>query len=347
MVPEPEKPDPIRVKFVSRIKLPDLNIGADYLRRFSGSIPEIQGCRFIFDPKCSEYDWLVAYDDLPRNRPAEDLACLRTNTLLLTGEPSSITRYGRRFLAQFGHVLSSQEPGLIRHPRLITRQSGLLWYFGGSDARGSHDALVAATPPEKTRAISCVCSTKAMRHTMHSSRLTFVRGLMDRDLPEIDVWGYGIRELQDKADAIDPYKYHLAIENHACPHHWTEKLADAYLGFSLPIYFGCTNLDEYFPPDSYVAIDIRKPDEALATIRLLLEEDPYEKRLPAIIEARRRVLEEYATFPQLARLIRERHAGAGNIETGAHIFGRRHFRKAHPVKMLADALESRTARPRS
>jgi hypothetical protein len=334
-------PMTLGVKFISRIKLPDLNIGADYARRFLGSVPETGGCRFIFDPECRVYDWLVAYDDLPRDRPAEELACPRENTLLLTGEPSSITRYGRRFLGQFGHVLSSQEPGLIRHPHLITRQSGLLWFYGGSDGRGSLDALADAEPPEKTSPISCVCSTKAMHHTMHSSRLAFVRRLMDRDLPEIDVWGYGIRELQDKADAIDPYKYHLAIENHACPHHWTEKLADAFLGFCLPVYFGCTNLDDYFPPDSYVAIDIRKPDEALATIRRLLEEDPYEKRLPSIIEARRRVIEEYATFPQLARLIQERHQTSRDC-SNLTIFGRREFRRRHPLKALTDLIGSQS-----
>lgn len=84
---------------------------------------------------------------------------------------------------------------------------------------------------------------------MHHKRLKFVKHLMNEALPEIHVWGYGMRELKNKADAIDPYKYHLAIENHSCDHHWTEKLADAFLGFSLPIYFGCTNLDHYFPKE--------------------------------------------------------------------------------------------------
>lgn len=336
----------IHVKFLSRVKMPDGNIGDSYLRRFENFEPIIGNCHFHFERDFRNYDWLVAYDDLPRDSPSETLACPRKNTLLLTGEPSSITRYGGNFLAQFGHILSSQEPGLIRHPNLITRQSGLFWYYGGSDQRGTHDALSSAQPPEKTKAISCVCSTKAMSHTLHSKRFAFVSRLMNHDLPELDVWGYGIRELTNKADAIDPYKYHLAIENHTCDHHWTEKLADAFLGYSLPIYFGCTNLDDYFPPDSYVWIDIRNADQALATIRQTLAEDPYEKRLPAIQEARRRVLEEYSTFPQLARLIRERHATAGNVEAGARILGRRQFRKAHPVKMLADAIKSRIARPR-
>lgn len=329
---------PIRIKFLSRVKMPDGNIGDSYLRRFPDSEPTFGACQFIFDRDCRDYDWLAVYDDLPRDTPEEPLACPRENTLLLTGEPSSITRYGKRFLAQFGHVLTSQEPRMIHHPNLIRRQPGLFWFYGGSDDRGTHDALTAATPLAKTRALSCVCSTKAMRHTMHSQRLAFVRRLMEHDLPELDVWGYGIRELINKADAIDPYKYHLAIENHSCDHHWTEKLADAYLGFSLPIYFGCTNLSDYFPPESYIWIDLSTPDKALATIQQTLADDPYQNRLPAIIEARRRVLEDYASFPQLARLIFERNRQG--MAKHDFITGRRKFRKRHPFRAFADSLQN-------
>jgi len=333
----------IRVKFISRAKLPDWNIGADFMRRFPGANPVWGRCEFIFDPNCRDYDWLAVYDDLPRDSPTEVLGCPIERTILLTGEPSSITRYGSRYLNQFGHVLTSQEPGLIRHPNLIQRQPGLFWYYGGSDERGTYDSLASASPPEKKHLISCVCSTKAMSHTMHSRRLDFVRRLMKGGLPEIEVWGYGMRELQNKADAIDPYKYHLAIENHCCAHHWTEKLADAYLGFSLPIYYGCTNLNEYFPEASFVRIDIRDPDAAIATIRRTLAEDPYESRLPAIIEARRRVLEEYATFPQLAGIISERHARP-TTASRTSIHRRRLFRRKHPFASLLDSLENRLIR---
>lgn len=333
----------IRVKFLSRVSLPHLNVGENLLRRFKNADPVISKCRFIFDRDCKNYDWLVVYDDLPRANPVETLHCARENTLLLTGEPSSITRYGRRYLAQFGNILTSQEPGKIHHSKLIRRQPGMFWYYGGSDHRGTYDSLAAASPQAKTRSISAVCSTKAMRHTMHSRRLSFVRRLMEHDLPEIEVWGYGIRDLNNKADAIDPYKYHLAIENHSCPHHWTEKLADAFLGFSLPIYFGCTNLADYFPEESYIQIDIRRPDEAIGIIRKTLADDPYEARLPAILEARRRVMEEYATFPQLARLIEERHRSLAKTEE-ALILGRRAFRKKHPVRGALDAVEHRIHR---
>jgi len=328
---------PIRVKFLSRIRLPDGNMGADFLRRFPKREPVWGNCRFIFERDNRDYDWLVVYDDLPRDSPVEPLACPRENTLLLTGEPSSITYYGRSFLKQFGHVLTGQEPWALAHSNIIRRQPGLLWFYGGPDERGTYDSLAAAAPPRKTKLLSTVCSTKAMRHTLHSLRLDFTKRLM-RELPELDVFGYGMAHIDNKADAIDPYKYHLVIENHSCPHHWTEKLADAFLGYSLPIYFGCTNLDEYFPAESYVMIDIRDFPESLSRIRSIIAGDDYEKRLPAILEARRRVLEEYSTFPQLAALITGKGLSGATIGTGEVICSRRVSRQRNPLGWPLDLL---------
>ncbi len=331
--------DRIRVKFLSRIRLPDRNIGDTFLRRFAGRSGADGRCDFLFDPAERCYDWLVVYDDLSRSAPVEPLACAPEHTLLLTGEPSSISVYGRPFLRQFGHVLTSQEPWALQHPRVIRRQAGLLWYYGGADERGTLDALAQAAPPAKPKILSTVCSTKAMRHTLHAKRLEFTLWLKNQ-LPELDVFGHGMARIENKADALDPYRFHLAIENHTCDHHWTEKLADAYLGHCLPLYFGCTNLDAYFPRESYVWIDIRDPAGALATIeRLLRTPGEYERRLPAIIEARRRVLHDYATFPQLARLIEERHSLLAHAaKTDAHVIrGRRAARTA--VSALQDLWE--------
>jgi len=326
--------DPIRVKFISRVGMPDRNVGADYLRRFPNRQPLWGNCRFILEHDCRDYDWLVVYDDLPRKFPLEKLACPRENTLLITGEPSSITHYGRSFLAQFGHVLTSQEPWAIKHPMVIRRQPGLLWYYGGSDERGTFDVLATAPVPEKTKSISTVCSSKAMSHTLHAQRLAFTKRLM-QDLPELDVFGYGMGHLDNKADAIDPYRFHLVIENHSSPHHWTEKLADAFLGYSLPVYFGCTNLQDYFPPESFIQFNLRDYDQTYARLRDLIGSNEYENRLPAIIEARRRVLHEYSTFAQLSQLISLNHRSELPL-IPALIHSRRVARRRSPLGWPAE-----------
>ncbi|MGJ8633866.1 MAG: glycosyltransferase family 10 domain-containing protein [Luteolibacter sp.] len=327
----------IRAKFISRVRIPDQNVGNTFLRRFDREIPIMGDVEFIFDPQCRDYDWLIVYDDLPRDYPVEELACPSSNTLLITGEPSSITRYGANYLAQFCHVLTSQEKWAIQHPCAIHSQAGLLWYYGGLDHRGSYKYLVETPPIPKTKSIASVCSTKSMKHTLHSKRLAFTRRLMT-DLPELDVFGYGMKPLENKADAIDSYRYHLVIENHSCQHHWTEKLADAFLGYSVPIYFGCTNLKDYFPKESFITIDINDYGKSLEAIRKTISDSDYQERLPAIIEARSRVLHQYSTFPNTAKLITELVGKKTTAPSVKRIYGRKRFRTSHPLKAFSDRL---------
>lgn len=290
----------IVVKFVARGK--GQYEATRWLRQFPNRVPKWGRCQFIFNPDAKDYDWLVAYDDLPTGS-SEKLACPRENTLLITMEPSSVKLYGSSFLRQFGVVLTSQEPWVMRQPHAVHSQAGLRWYYGiGKDTVRDYDVLAAMPPPAKTSAISTVCSSKQQGHTLHRKRYQFIQWLREQ-LPEMEVFGHGVRFIDDKADAVDAYRCHIAIENHIAPHHWTEKLADCYLGWSLPIYHGCPNAAEYFPEDSFVSINIENPDAALEAIRAAMAPGEYERRLPAIREARRRVLEEYNLFAVLSRMI--------------------------------------------
>jgi hypothetical protein len=334
----------IRVKFLSKSQAPDRNYDL-WLKRFPNHLPRWGACDFIFDQECRDYDWLMVYDDLPKSGNerfpswAENLPCPVENTLLITAEPSAIKNYGRAFVNQFGWILSSQEAWAIKHPRVIQSQTGYIWFYGGSGERGSYDTLARQSPPVKSLPISTVCSNKQMRHTLHHARYQFTQQLKAR-LPALDIFGQGVRPIDDKADALDPYRLHLAIENHICPHHWTEKLSDPFLGFCLPVYHGCPNTRDYFPEESYIPVNIHNPDEAFERISRALRDHEYEKRLPAIIEARRLILNDYALFPLVARLIEERHQFRGRTPAAPHvIYSRRALRKKRPFAAVFDAMD--------
>lgn len=299
--------------------------------RFPSGIPIWGRCEFIFENDARDYDWLVVYDDLPPvNRERftlweETLACPKANTLLITVEPSTIKTYGSRFLAQFGHVLTSQEPWAVKHSGAIFSQPALLWFYGRSDERGSYDQMVKHPPEEKTETISTVCSSKQQTHTLHQARFDFTQALRSL-IPELEVYGHGVRPISDKAEALDPYRYHIAIENHVCRHHWTEKLSDSFLGLCLPFYYGCPNAEDYFPEDSFIRIDIGQVEESAERIRKAIRDREYERRLPAIREARRRVMNHYGLFPVLSQIIESRHnshASAGDRILSRHALRRR------------------------
>ena len=326
----------IRVKFLSRLP------ATLWPHQFPHNEPKWGNCHFLFDPQEREYDWLVVYDDIPdvaganRKQAFEELACAPAHTLLITTEPSSIKIYGEDYTRQFGAVLTSQAEWALPHRQRIYSQPGLHWFYGVGDRHVTPFDGMTVLPERKTKTLSMVYSAKSMRHTLHHRRATLMRGLMKR-LPNIDVFGRGTpHALDDKADCLRDYRYHVALENFIGEHHWTEKLADAFIGETLPFYAGCPNAAAYFPEQSFIPINLRDVDAAVHTIQQAIANNEYEKRLPAIREARRRVLYEYNLFAVLVREIEARHDPTARPAAGIHLQSRRALRAGSMTVALRD-----------
>lgn len=309
---------------------------AGFLRQFPGGVPEWANCRFEFDVDCKEYDWLVVYHDLPPDGgffTEEILRCPRERTLLITGEPSTITVFGSDYLQQFGYILTFQEPWAMKHPNCIFHHPGLIWYYGLPFGDGdfiTYDEIAATPPSEKSKLISTVCSMRKGNITLHSARVDFTLKLKDQ-LSELDIFGHGVNPMDDKAEALDPYKYHIAIENHVYQHHLTEKLPDAFLGYTLPFYHGAPNVSDYFPRDSFIQIDINDYERSRDIIRSHITNNEYKDRLPYIIEARRRVLEEQNVFAIIDRIILEKEKEISTETYGRVIRNRSTLRMKNPL----------------
>lgn len=333
-----QRSDPIRVKLMTR--RPE--------RTWTRQLPanRIWGkCQFLFDAGEREYDWLVVYDDLPGSggerftRREERLACPRRHTILVTTEPATIKAYGSAYISQFGIVLTTQDRWALPHPGRIFSQTGMQWYYGvGAEHVISYEQMAAAPVPEKHKTVSVVWSGKKEWYTLHWKRHRFMQAIR-KSISGLDIYGRGHRPLDDKAAALDDYRYHISIENYIGPHHWTEKLSDPLLGYALPFYCGCPNVTDYFPAESVIPIDIDDVDGALDTIKQAIENNAYEKRLPAIVEARRRILEEYNFFAVIAREIEKRHHPFTPSETEGALLSRHALRKNHPVRQIRQGYE--------
>ena len=287
-------------------------------------------CTFCLAPGETRYDWLVVIDDVSRElwTPAETLACADEHTLLVTTEPPTITCYGKGFTEQFAHVLTSHPEKALPHPGRIYSHTGNLWFNGHSYAELNCHGF-----PEKDRTLSTVCSSKQQKHTIHNDRYQFCQWLM-KQMPDMELFGHGSKYIEKKYEALDPYRYHLAIENYRGAHHWTEKLADSYLSGCFPIYYGCTNIADYFPGESFLEIDIHRQHEALEKIRSMLEDrSHYESSRDALYEARRLVMEKYNLMHMIESIVLEKYE-PNRRSQGRRLYGRKQMRLRHPMDAL-------------
>ena len=77
----------------------------------------------------------------------------------------------------------------------------------------------------------------------------------------------------------------------------------------MPIYYGCTRINEYFPPEAVVSIDINDP-MAVERIKEIISSDLWSRNMDAIAHARELILDRYQLFPFLVKEIRDYERGA-------------------------------------
>jgi len=269
----------------------------DHTWQFPGRSGRWGDVRFFIDDDCAVCDAWVVYEDLAE---IQTVLCPPDRILLVTGEPPSVRSYPEEFLRQFSRIVTCHEH--LPHRAVVLTQQGLPWHIGrvagevDSFCEG-YDSLMAASP-RKERLISIISSDKQSTEG-HRRRWRFVQAFMKKFGDVADVFGRGFAPVACKRDALFPYKYHIAIENSRTPHYWTEKLADAYLAETFPIYDGCPNIGDYFPSESFCSIDVEDIPGSCAAIERLLAEDPYEKRREVVRHCKELVLNKYNLFPTL------------------------------------------------
>lgn len=295
------------------------------------------GFVFTYSAACDDYDWLVVYDEMPKDDVGtfrdgyEPLACPRERTIFLTQEPTSIKSYSRAFTRQFGHLLTNRPQEAERHPQYHLGRGYYEWYIGRTYRECAEKVL-----PPKEKLISVVCSSKRMRHTQHDARYRLTEALVAA-IPEIEWYGRGVRDFDKKYEVLDPYKYHVTIENHIALHHWSEKIADAILAECLPFYAGDPALGEVLPAESFIPIPFDDPAAAVEIVKAAIASGEYEKRRDAILEAKRLLLEKYNLWAQVIAVIKAEESQAvtpPNLKKPERIYARHALRKRNVCAAL-------------
>jgi hypothetical protein len=241
---------------------------------------------------------------------------------LVGDEPADVVfiqnylRYDQKITAKQGYVWKWNNEPIVRkpiehgidrvythlhlpdNPEAHTAPPVLDWWV-----EKTFDELDSMEPPRKSGDLSVIASTK-VDIPGHIQRHQFIARL-EAEFPDVDIFGHGrARSLEDKWDGIAPYRYSIAIENTSKDDYWTEKIADCFLSYTVPLYFGATNISDYFPEDSYIWLPIDNPERAIEVVRHTLASDHWADRLEALREARHRILHRYSLYAQLATRVR-------------------------------------------
>ena len=100
----------------------------------------------------------------------------------------------------------------------------------------------------------------------------------------------------------------------------------------------CTNIDEYFPKDSYLAVDINNREEAYDTIKsCITNPQDYKNRLDALREAQRLILDEYNLLAILDKII-STHYSSTRKTSERLLYNRKQMRYRHPRDMVSHLL---------
>ena len=71
---------------------------------------------------------------------------------------------------------------------------------------------------------------------------------------------------------------------------------------TFPIYYGCKNIEDYFPKEAYQAIDIADPEGAIRIIDQLIAQDTYAKSKEILSHCKDEVLDKYNIFDYAAQI---------------------------------------------
>jgi len=144
--------------------------------------------------------------------------------------------------------------------------------------------------------ISAVSSDK------YKWRLDFIKSTMSNNKIILGM-GKGIdgkfSSQVDRTDLLINSSMSICIENSAQANYFTEKIIDALLAWCMPLYWGCPNIDDFFPEGSYRLIDIENPD----SVTDLINQPITASEIDAMHEARNLILNKYNIWECIYKIL--------------------------------------------
>lgn len=148
----------------------------------------------------------------------------------------------------------------------------VLFPFGMSSMWETPDLYNNIDQKDKQLKVFFVCGPKnqieghKMRHKIYNQK---------NQISILNEWIFSC-PIEEKNKNFNDCMFHVAVENTQQLNLFTEKIIDAFLTKTIPIYRGCSNIEKYF--DERGIIKFNNEEELIKIVNSLTEEDYWDKQ---------------------------------------------------------------------
>lgn len=143
------------------------------------------------------------------------------------GHYSELHNWIKQNYSIFNYIFTFDKE-LLKLPNALPMICGGLWYIG--------DVM----PDDKTKLISFCCSNKRIVPS-HLKRLELANMIHDK----VDMYGNYFGKYNMPVEFLRDYKYNIVFECENTDLYFTEKLLNCFASRTVPINYGCTNLEKF------------------------------------------------------------------------------------------------------
>ena len=148
---------------------------------------------------------------------------------------------------------------IYTHDKKLLDSSNRYKFFPVNEAWIKDNQIV-----EKSKLISFIVSDKkwTIGHQLRHKIL--------ENLPiEMDVFGRNVNEIDTKEKGLNDYYFSLTLENCKQDYYYTEKILDCFKTKTIPIYWGCPSIGDFFDINGIIIFDtLEELDNILSNISI-------------------------------------------------------------------------------
>jgi hypothetical protein len=130
---------------------------------------------------------------------------------------------------------------------------------------------------KKNKLVSYISSTKNFGAPGHEFRAKVRDGINSN----VDSYGKGHNDIEYKITGLKDYMFSIVIENSKFDYYFTEKIIDCFMTGTIPIYWGCPSIGEFFNEKGLFTFDTL---DELQKILSEINKEVYQERIEFVKE---------------------------------------------------------------